>query len=70
MNCPTCQHGKSMVLRTEGDTHTVMRQRQCCACGWRWSTVEAKSEEFQRLQRLLEIGRAIRRELPDAGQGD
>lgn len=45
MNCPNCQHERSMVIRTDGDRHKVLRQRQCCACGWRWRTVEITVDE-------------------------
>lgn len=65
MNCPTCSFDRSNVIRTVGDIDTVTRQRQCCSCGWRWNTVEAKSEEFAKLRRLMELGKQFGRELQD-----
>lgn len=54
MNCPSCDFDRSMITRTVGDEHTVTRDRQCSGCGWRWKTVEAKSDEFQKLRALYE----------------
>lgn len=70
MNCPHCDFDKSLIIRTVADNHVVVRQRQCCSCGWRWSTTEAKSDEYARLTRMLELVRPLARELPEAGQGD
>jgi transcriptional regulator NrdR family protein len=54
MNCPTCGHEDSAVIRTEADAGTVTRRRQCSSCGYRWSTVEVPAAAWKQRTQLLE----------------
>lgn len=65
MTCEKCDFDKSLVIRTVSDSHAIERERQCCNCGWRWKTVEAKSAEYQRMQLALDLANKLRSLAPE-----
>lgn len=48
MNCPTCGHTESRVLRTKEDAAAVVRIRECLECGKRWKTSEVPTKIYER----------------------
>lgn len=55
MKCPTCGHEGSGIIKSGREPDTVRRRRQCCQCGFRWTTVEIPADAHKRATKALEM---------------
>ena len=62
MPCEKCGGSKSGVkASSEWLRGTVSRRRQCHSCGFRWTTVEVRREQYRRWAETEELGRELGR---------
>lgn len=54
MNCPQCNHSKSVVVDSRPHDYGTRRRRACALCGARWSSYEMPTEIFLAARAALE----------------
>ena len=52
MRCPECKSKALIVVDSRPKTDTIYRRRECCDCGFRFSTNEIGEEEYRELQNI------------------
>ncbi len=61
MNCPICS-SDSRVLRTDNGA----RRRECLRCKHRFSTIEVRREDHERIRNITERAKALAHDLLEA----
>jgi transcriptional regulator NrdR family protein len=61
VKCPACSHDEHRALRADAKDGIVRRRRECLKCTFRWTTIEAPEEVFQRAQNVIDKFRDLQR---------